>query len=319
MVQSTSVSTSDRTLLLPPQNTTHFGPALRLPKMTIDAGKVTSLLHSRFSHVDTAIVDYVVSYVRDTPWSEFGSDGSRLFDFVGPLLVAREDDEEAVRQLCKDIAEMVFDKSIGMPNSSMGMSGLVALDKPIAMNEMNSASATAEYTLPKRQGDVAHHSISGRTGNSLVDQKKLEKAEQKLLKKQEMRERKEGFFVEVPEEDKDLVHEQNAKIDPSLSKGKLKDVRLTNFDISYGGKKILTNADVSLVYGRRYGLVGRNGVGKSTLLRAMSRKQVSGVPEWLRILHVEQEVSFSRCCAREVSVDAKMYSLDCRWGLGCWR
>ena len=34
---------------------------------------------------------------------------------------------------------------------------------------------------------------------------------------------------------------------------------------------LLTAADVTLVYGRRYGLVGRNGLGKTTLLRMISR------------------------------------------------
>jgi ATP-binding cassette subfamily F protein 3 len=31
------------------------------------------------------------------------------------------------------------------------------------------------------------------------------------------------------------------------------------------------SADITLAYGRRYGLVGRNGLGKTTLLRMISR------------------------------------------------
>ena len=41
---------------------------------------------------------------------------------------------------------------------------------------------------------------------------------------------------------------------------------------------------------RRYGLVGRNGTGKTTLLRALSGHQIRGTPPALQILHVEQEV-----------------------------
>ena len=40
----------------------------------------------------------------------------------------------------------------------------------------------------------------------------------------------------------------------------------------------------------RYGLVGRNGTGKTTLLRALSGHQIRGTPPALQILHVEQEV-----------------------------
>jgi ATPase subunit of ABC transporter with duplicated ATPase domains len=50
---------------------------------------------------------------------------------------------------------------------------------------------------------------------------------------------------------------------------------------------LLTGANMSLTYGRRYGLVGRNGLGKSTLLRTISRRQLI-IPKHISILHVEQ-------------------------------
>ena len=37
------------------------------------------------------------------------------------------------------------------------------------------------------------------------------------------------------------------------------DIKIENFDISFGGHVLLSNAELSLTYGRRYGLVGRNG------------------------------------------------------------
>ena len=33
-------------------------------------------------------------------------------------------------------------------------------------------------------------------------------------------------------------------------------------------------ADVTLTYGRRYGFVGRNGLGKTTVLKMISEKQL---------------------------------------------
>lgn len=52
---------------------------------------------------------------------------------------------------------------------------------------------------------------------------------------------------------------------------------------------LLQNAELVLANGRRYGLVGRNGLGKSTLLRMISEKQLK-IPSHISILHVEQEV-----------------------------
>jgi ABC-type multidrug transport system fused ATPase/permease subunit len=43
-----------------------------------------------------------------------------------------------------------------------------------------------------------------------------------------------------------------------------------------------------LVEGRKYGLVGRNGTGKTTLLRAISSYEITGFPAHLKVVHVEQ-------------------------------
>jgi ATP-binding cassette, subfamily F, member 3 len=46
---------------------------------------------------------------------------------------------------------------------------------------------------------------------------------------------------------------------------------------------------LTLAYGRRYGLIGRNGVGKSTLLRHIALREVP-IPAHITILFVEQEI-----------------------------
>lgn len=52
---------------------------------------------------------------------------------------------------------------------------------------------------------------------------------------------------------------------------------------------LLQGADLLLAFGRRYGLVGRNGLGKTTLLRMISCKSLR-IPSHISVLHVEQEV-----------------------------
>ena len=42
-----------------------------------------------------------------------------------------------------------------------------------------------------------------------------------------------------------------------------------------GGPDLLENASFTLTRGRRYGLIGRNGKGKSTLLRGIASRQVA--------------------------------------------
>lgn len=60
-----------------------------------------------------------------------------------------------------------------------------------------------------------------------------------------------------------------------------------NLTIRAKGKVLLESTMLTVAAGRRYGLVGPNGKGKSTLLRMIARRQVP-VPEGLDVLLVEQ-------------------------------
>ena len=67
------------------------------------------------------------------------------------------------------------------------------------------------------------------------------------------------------------------------------DIKVHNLTIRAKGKILLEGASLTITAGRRYGLVGPNGKGKSTLLRMIARRQVP-VPDGLDVLLVEQEV-----------------------------
>ena len=72
--------------------------------------------------------------------------------------------------------------------------------------------------------------------------------------------------------------------------GRSRDVDLKRVNITINGNELLTGATLRLHAGRHYGLVGRNGVGKSTLLRRMALARIDGFPDYLMVLHVKQEV-----------------------------
>ncbi|KAG5300421.1 ATP-binding cassette protein [Histoplasma ohiense] len=54
------------------------------------------------------------------------------------------------------------------------------------------------------------------------------------------------------------------------------------------GVEILSNADLHLKAGVHYGLVGRNGTGKSTILRALAEKLIPGIPDSIRVSILQQ-------------------------------
>ncbi|KDN37981.1 hypothetical protein K437DRAFT_296439, partial [Tilletiaria anomala UBC 951] len=125
---------------------------------------------------------------------------------------------------------------------------------------------------------------------STVDIKKLEKQEAKArakLAKRVQRDRYESSKL-VENARRQENYEMFLKVkslETAGVRGKNKDINLLNIDLNFGNNCILTNATLSLARGRRYGVIGRNGVGQSTLLRKVALREI------LIVLHTYARVS----------------------------
>ena len=67
------------------------------------------------------------------------------------------------------------------------------------------------------------------------------------------------------------------------------------FSLGYGGKILLSATRLYLKRGRRYGLCGHNGCGKSTLMRSIASGKLDGFPsqDVLRTVYVEHDLDSS--------------------------
>lgn len=83
-----------------------------------------------------------------------------------------------------------------------------------------------------------------------------------------------------------LLHSARAATKHAQQEGSLV-LQVHSLSVRAKGKLLLENTQLSVTAGRRYGLVGPNGKGKSTLLRLIARRQIP-VPEGLDVLLVEQ-------------------------------
>jgi len=70
-----------------------------------------------------------------------------------------------------------------------------------------------------------------------------------------------------------------------------------------GGDDLIENANLVLVAGHRYGLIGRNGKGKSTLLKFLASRRVGGLDPSLSVHYVSQEVSLTAENEKQPPVD----------------
>eukprot|EP00161_Ancyromonas_sigmoides_P004064 TRINITY_DN13_c0_g1_i2.p1 TRINITY_DN13_c0_g1~~TRINITY_DN13_c0_g1_i2.p1 ORF type:complete len:638 (+),score=378.03 TRINITY_DN13_c0_g1_i2:46-1959(+) len=94
------------------------------------------------------------------------------------------------------------------------------------------------------------------------------------------------------------------------------DVKLSRFNLEIGGKSLLRNSDLTLSWGHRYGLVGLNGCGKTTLMKALSARDgpfagADAIPAGMDILLVQQEVPADERSAIDtvIAADAELISL----------
>eukprot|EP00026_Physarum_polycephalum_P004674 Phypoly_transcript_04696.p1 GENE.Phypoly_transcript_04696~~Phypoly_transcript_04696.p1 ORF type:complete len:627 (+),score=108.79 Phypoly_transcript_04696:133-2013(+) len=71
-----------------------------------------------------------------------------------------------------------------------------------------------------------------------------------------------------------------------------RDISLRGLDIFYKETELLQHADLKLLYGHHYGLVGPNGVGKSTLLKYMASGAIPRFPTNLRVFLLQQDLPF---------------------------
>ncbi|KAL6708483.1 ATP-binding cassette, regulator of translational elongation [Coniothyrium glycines] len=278
-------------------------------------------IRTQIPNIDPVLSEYSVGYLTHAA-SSFSSDSDpnapspleEAATTVAALLLSASgnlsiQNEAAIQSL--------VEKFISQLNAQNGTDGdrrqtapsAKKLDQAIHVGSSRNISST----LGLAGGAVDLESANTRKVESRVDRKKLEKAERKLRAKQDRKE-----FKNVEYEASRLLDQPNETqsyeefymaVNPLQlgdASSKSKDIKIDSFDISISGKRILSDSSLTLAYGRRYGLVGQNGIGKSTLLRALSRREVS-IPTHISILHVEQEIKGDDTPALQAVMDADVW------------
>ncbi|MDA9098306.1 ATP-binding cassette domain-containing protein [bacterium] len=150
------------------------------------------------------------------------------------------------------------------------------------MDDMDLPSSESEGEAEHAERETKTIVLGGKTDKEekKARAKELEAARKEAMaKEQAMQEDDDAFNVRCA----NLTDEHREQMANS------KDIKIDGFSVSARGKELLTNADLTIVHGRRYGLVGPNGMGKTTIMKLLARRKLP-VPDFIDILLVEQEV-----------------------------
>lgn len=272
--------------------------------------------------IDPLVSDYSIGYLNHAAEATYATDPSDpstysplddALEAITALLLSASGDlsprnEDATRKLVKALVEDVTSKSAG--HRRLNPAAARRLEQTIHVGSQRNVSSTMALAT----GAVDLEAAAGKKVESRVDRKKLEKAEQKIKAKQARKvmknvEYEASRLITQPTEAQSY-EEFYMAVNPlqlgNEGANKSKDIKIDSFDVQISGKRILTDSSLTLAFGRRYGLVGQNGIGKSTLLRALSRREVS-IPTHISILHVEQEITGDDTIALQAVLDADVW------------
>lgn len=267
-------------------------------------------IREQLPQVDPVVAEYAAGYLEH----EHGSDEAAAA--ILQLLLSASGDLSGENEAS---VQNLVQKFVSRLHSQDGVDGgrrrqqapsAKRLDQTIQVASQRGVSSTLGLT----GATVDLESANTRKVESRVDKKKLEKAERKLRAKQDRKvfktvEYEASRLLDQPDEQQSY-EEFFMAVNPlqlgADSQSKSKDIKVDGIDISIGGKRILMDTNLTLAYGRRYGLVGQNGIGKSTLLRALSKREVA-IPTHISILHVEQEITGDDTPALQAVLDADVW------------
>ncbi|RWS10225.1 ABC transporter sub-family F-like protein 1 [Dinothrombium tinctorium] len=146
------------------------------------------------------------------------------------------------------------------------------------------------------------------------DSNKSEKVSRKEKRRQKLAKQLDAEIAEMSLSEQSALDAHFTVSTSSNAENQLLDnsLRVENFSISAAGKQLLVNATLHITLGRRYGLVGPNGHGKTTLLRHIADKKGLRLPPDLDVLLCEQEVVADETPAVQVvlSSDKKRIALE---------
>ncbi|KAK0307743.1 ATP-binding cassette, regulator of translational elongation [Friedmanniomyces endolithicus] len=274
-------------------------------------------IRAQLPGLDPVVVDYAAGYLNHAA-HQFSAEGDPLTEaatVIAQLLLSASGDRSGENEVS---VQNLVDKFVQKLHAQNGLDGEQRQQAPSARKLEQTIQVGAQRNVSSTLGLTGNavdlESANSRKVESRVDKKKLEKAERKLRAKQDAKEFKNVEYeasrlLDVTDEQQSY-EEFFMSVNPlqlgSDAQSKSKDIKVDGIDITIGGKRILTDTNLTLAFGRRYGLVGQNGIGKSTLLRALSKREVA-IPTHISILHVEQEIAGDDTPALQAVLDADVW------------
>lgn len=227
---------------------------------------------------DEGTADYIreVAESSETPEDFHEIAGPILSDFLNG-----EKTEEEIQEICTQLFNL---KGSNEPEKEQEV-----MDAPVALSNLMNQEVK-EMALAKSITKIASPLDQAKMPELATDDnsKSLERARKKEEKKKQSFQQDRMDYMEFEQSQfkagttfrRPLNHHPH-------------DIILREINISAGPMNLIEDGEMLLSPGNRYGLVGRNGMGKTTLMKHMNSNLLKGISQDMLIIHVEQEAPIS--------------------------
>lgn len=228
-----------------------------------------------------------------------------LLGFVQPMVEAQVDDEDKAKELCVQLYGSLAQRfgrtgtAQEMPSNGNGVSK--GLDSAVKLGSTMEVSGTAGWEQYGKgggrgvRGYVAQEALksagTGQQSSAKAKAKSAAKHAQASMKRSEQAQAEAAILdAEV-----EAARENSVMLRGSKGLNFTSAVKVGPFDLPHpgGSGNLLENTSFVLTPGRRYALIGRNGKGKSTLLRNVAARRCGDLPDGLSTHYVSQDVKLS--------------------------
>jgi len=159
------------------------------------------------------------------------------------------------------------------------------MDKPVTMEALSAPDKKAEKEAKKaeRAAKAAEKKAAKAKGGDAVD---ISDAPEKIDVDKELAGDAEGKLKLTKEQLR--VASNRATTGVLALTAVARDVKFASFSVSLGGRSLVSDCDLELTQGCRYGLLGENGSGKSSVLAAIAQREVP-LPKHISVFHLHEE------------------------------
>ena len=244
----------------------------------ISVKEIYSIISSYFP--DNQFDEFILNYISNMIYLDNPENESDLKALIGDYLEDKlKYPENKKEEIIKKIYQQIY------KGKKVGRKAIIAelLTEPIKLSDISVGSKNKINSI-NFDANALTFQIDKLYTDTVVglEQKKEYVSDQNKIKEM-------NDFMEKVKKEK-LLAMSDVQINHDRNESYKIDINIPSFTIHIGGKTLLEDANLKIAFGRRYVLIGRNGVGKTTLLNHIARKEIDGMPKHIQIVHVEQEV-----------------------------